>query len=212
MRSSIGLEQYNMARSACVVWIFFYAADHQWRKDCREGETMGTTTRSKGVAKWTLATVAAIGLVLPLIVALLVSFTADTTMRVGDIGSFVSSTTSVGGFFARPATTVQTSVGSLVVSGRLSAVKGQRLEVEDRLKSGLHLCVQTTPPTCVDVEGPWTVDMKPVRNQWQVFGWLAASVSVAVAGLWFVLGLVATMIAASLLASAGGWAGAEGVR
>ncbi|MCX7514987.1 hypothetical protein [Frateuria sp. STR12] len=173
---------------------------------------MGTTTKSKRAAKWALATVVAIGLVLPLIIALLVSFTADTTMRVGDVGSFVSSTTSAGGLFARPATTVQTSVGSLVVSGRLSAVKGQRLAVEDRLKSGLHLCVQTTPPTCVDVEGPWTGDMKPVRNQWQVFGWLAARVSVAAAGLWFVLGLISTMVAASLLASAGGWAGVEDAR
>ncbi|MGN2254295.1 hypothetical protein ACFWZ4_13020 [Frateuria sp. GZRe12] len=201
-----------MARSACVVWIFYCAAGHQWREVDREGETMGTTARSKRAAKWTLATVVTIGLVVPLIVALLVSSTADTTTRVGDVGSFVSSTTSAGGFFTRPATTVQTSAGSIVVSGRLSAVKGQRLKVEDRLKSGLHLCVQTTPPTCVDVEGPWTGDMQPVRNQWQVFGWLAARVSVAAAGLWFVLGLIATMVAASLLASAGGWARAEGVR
>jgi hypothetical protein len=75
----------------------------------------------------TLAAVAIIGLLVPLILAALVGFTPDTTLRVGDAGTFVSSNTSAGGFFALPATTLRTSIGSIVVSRSLSVANGKSL-------------------------------------------------------------------------------------
>jgi hypothetical protein len=167
---------------------------------------MTTRTDNERAAKVALAVVAIIGLLVPAIVGLIVGATPDTTMRVGDVGTFVTSNTSAGGFFTLSATTLQTSTGSIVVSRPLSVVRGQRLQVEDRLKSGLHLCVHTTPPTCADVTGQWTGQMQPVQHQRHAFAWLAARMSILSAVTWFLAGLIATLITMIALGHAGGWA------
>jgi len=157
-----------------------------------------------------LAAVAIIGLLVPVILGVLVGFTPDTTLRVGDAGTFVSSNTSAGGFAALPATTLQTSTGSIVVSRSLSVVRGQHLRVEDRLKSGLHLCVLTTPPTCADVAGLWTGQLQPVEHQRHAFAWLAEHIGMTGAAAWFLFGLIATLIAIFALAGPGGWSPEDG--
>jgi hypothetical protein len=156
---------------------------------------MTTITGQERAAIVVMPVVMIVGLLVPMIAGVLVGVTNDTTLRAGDLGTFVSSSTSAGGFGARSATTVQTSIGSIVVSGPLSAVRGQRLEVEDRLKSGLHLCVRTTPPICADVVGEWTGPMQSVQHQRHAFAWLAALMSVPGAVMWFLAGLIATVIA-----------------
>lgn len=175
-----------------------YDAHHQ-RGD------MTTKAGKERAANAALAVVAIIGLLVPVIVGVIVGVTPDTTLRVGDVGTFESSNTSAGGFFTLPATTLQTTTGSIVVLRPLSVVRGQRLQVEDRLKSGLQLCVQTTPPTCADVAGQWTGQLQPVERQRHAFTWFAEHMGMTGAVVWFLFGLIATLIAIFALAGPGGW-------
>lgn len=159
----------------------------------------------KRAADVALAAVAFLGLLAPLIIGVVAGVTPDATLAVGEAGTFVASNTSAGGFFTPSATTLQTSTGSIVVWKPLSVVHGQRLRVEDRLKSGLQLCVQTTPPICAAVAGQWTGQLQPVRQKNHAFTRLAARVGIPGAAVWFALGLIATLIAIVALARPGGW-------
>lgn len=145
-----------------------------------------------------LSTVAIIGLLLPALAGALISITADVTLRTGTAGTFVYSSTSGGGFFTPAATSVQTSSGTVVVSGPLSALRGQQLGVEDRLKSGLWLCVKSnsvaTTSTCAPVLGPWTGEMQANLGKRPLFAWLAAHVATTWLGYWFVVGFLLTFI------------------
>jgi hypothetical protein len=169
------------------------------------GGEMTTKAGKERAANVALVVIAIIGLLVPVIVGVLVGVTPDTTLRVGDVGTFETSNTSSGGFFTPSATTLQTSTGSIVVLRPLSVVRGQRLRVEDRLKSGLQLCVQTTPPTCADVAGQWTGQLQPVGQQSSAFTRFVAHVGIPGAAAWFSLGLIATLIAIFALAGPGGW-------
>lgn len=167
---------------------------------------MAPEVLKKRAATATCVIIAVIGMLLPAVVAVIVALTTDTPLRTANAGHFVSSSASGGAFFVRPVTTIQTSTSSVVVTGRLSAVKRQRLEIVDRLKSGLHLCVQSTPPTCIEIEGQWTGQLKPVEHEHQMFAWLAARFSIPLTVLWLLFGSIALVFAVCLLASAGGWA------
>jgi hypothetical protein len=156
---------------------------------------MAAKVGKKRKATMALTLIAIIGLVVPLITGVMASATPDALLRVGDAGKFVSSSASSGGLFTPTSTTVQTSTGSIVVSGALSAVRGQGLLVEDRLKSGVQLCVQTTPATCAFVDGQWTGNMHSVQDQRHSVTWLPARIGVDAAAFWFLVGLVATVTA-----------------
>lgn len=165
-----------------------------------------TTRTGKGrAANIAMALVAIVGLLVPAIIGVIAGVATDTTLRAGNVGTFVSSSTSVGGLFTPTATTVQTSTGSVVVSGSLSALRGQELRVEDRIKSGLQLCVQTTPATCADVTGQWTGPMQPVQYQHHASTWILSHIGITGAMSWFFFGLIATLVAVVKLADAGGW-------
>jgi hypothetical protein len=151
-------------------------------------------------AKVALAVAAIVGLLVPVIIGVAVSVTPDTTLRAGDVGTFETSNTSTGGFLAPFATTLQTSTGSIVVLSPLSVARGQHLRIEDRLKSGLQLCVQTKPPTCAAVAGEWTGQLQPVGQQSHAITRFAAHVGIPGAAAWFSLGLFATLIAVFSLA------------
>ncbi len=175
----------------------------QEQKPSRKEDTPPAHTHA---GRWTLAAVAIVGLAVPLILAVALAATADTTLRVGDAGTFNSSATSAGGYLSPAATTVQSSTGSIVVSGPLSAVRGQRLVVVDRLKSGLHLCVAVANAAgnrrvCAGVSGQWTGNMHPVEHPPQAFGWLAVHVGAEGLAYWLFWGLVSLAVAGLIVKS-----------
>lgn len=83
------------------------------------------------------------------------SHVPDVLTANADAGTFVSSTAADG------TTTIQTTTGSVVVTGAFSSPTGQRLTLERRLKSGLQLCI-VDGPVCASLAGPWPSALRPV--------------------------------------------------
>lgn len=147
--------------------------------------------------------IATVGVLVPGLLLVLVGFTPDVTLRVGDAGRFISSATSGGGFLSDAVSTVQTNTGSIAVYGPISAERGHRLWIEDRLKSGPQLCVDATPPSCTRIAGQWSGTLRAVRHQRYAFTWLAESISDQTLAQWFFFGILASMMSAGVLASFG---------
>lgn len=82
-----------------------------------------------------------VGMIMPIVLAVLLWLAPDRTQRAGDAGTFVSASTSGGGFLSSPITSVQTSSGTIAVIGAFSGLHGQQLRIRDGIKSGLQLCV-----------------------------------------------------------------------
>lgn len=80
--------------------------------------------------------------------------------RVG-AGTFVSSSGAPGGIWTRPSTTIQTTTGSMIVTGSFSGSRGQRLVLERKLKSGLVLCTESGL-VCAPLAGPWPGQLQTV--------------------------------------------------
>lgn len=136
-----------------------------------------------------------IGVLVPLLLLALLGLTPDSKLREGPAGSFISSTTSGGGFLSGPVSTVQTTTGSVAVYGPVSALHGQRLWVEDRLKSGLALCVDGSPPACTKIAGRWNGPLRTVQYEHHVFTPLAASITEDTLARWFLWGLLWSFVA-----------------
>lgn len=98
--------------------------------------------------------------------------TPDLVTASADVGTFISSTGSPGGFWTNPASTVQTTTGSIIVSGSFSGSIGQKLALEQRLKTGLQLCT-STGSVCAPLAGPWPGRLQPVPYRRPALAFLA---------------------------------------
>lgn len=155
----------------------------------------------KRLAVWTL--IVSVGVVVPLLLLGLIGITPDSTVSTGDAGFFVSSITSGGGFLSQAVSTVQASGGSIAVYGPVSAVRGQRIWVEDRLKSGLQLCLNGSPPACAQIAGSWSGPLRAVQYEHHVFTPLAASISEDTLARWFLWGLLLSFVSGVFLLTLG---------
>jgi hypothetical protein len=85
-------------------------------------------------------------------------YTPDALTASAEAGTFISST----GYGST--TTVQTTIGSVIVMGAFSSPKGQALFLERRLKSGLLLCIYGDS-VCSPLAGPWPGRLRAVPYQ-----------------------------------------------
>lgn len=139
-------------------------------------------------------TVIVIGLVVPAILGILIGVTPNTLVQRADAGQFVSATASAGGFFTPGLSTLQTTRGSFTIVGNLSANRGQPLQVIDRTKTGVQLCVVTTPRVCADLAGQWAGSMQPVPHVHHRFAPLVTQLGSSGVAIWIVWGVVATLL------------------
>lgn len=142
------------------------------------------------------------GVVAPGVILILMAMTPNTPLRSGAAGRFVSSTASAGGFMAPNITTVQTTSGSIAVYNAFSAPRDEALVVQETLKSGLQLCAEGKPDTCVDVMGGWAGDMRPVSHTHHVFAGLVTGIGFKGAALWLLIGVFLSIGATAILAQA----------
>lgn len=123
----------------------------------------------------------------------------DAVLGSRDAGSFVSASASAGGPFSQPVTTVQTSQGTWVIDGAVSAHRGQPLVVVDSTKDGLRLCA-SLPPRCVPLAGEFVGSMRTTsrgslnlsNDAWEF--WCGA------AAIWFLLGAVVFAVSIAFIA------------
>ena len=175
-------------------------------------------TRTKQEPSGTAATLASaatvvvfvVGVVVPILLALLMWLTPDATQRTGDGGVFVSASISAGGFLSAPVTSVQTSNGTIAVYGAFSSLHGQRLRIRDGIKSGLQLCVEGSTAACADMAGPWTGRLVPVPHRRSMTDWIPVYIGDSALPLWFLGGFFATLAVVIALARIGGWDSYEG--
>lgn len=144
--------------------------------------------------------IAVLGLVVPAIIGVLIGITPNPVVRSADAGQFVSATSSAGGFFTPGVTSVQTTQGSFAIVGPLSAERGQPLQVIDRLKDGLQLCLSESAPVCAPMAGPWAGQMQPVRRAHYMFEPLVTTIGAEGVAAWLALGLLAVLISGIIIA------------
>lgn len=118
----------------------------------------------------------------------------DAVLGTHDAGVFMSATSAPAGPFSESLTTVQASHGTFVVSGAVSATRGQRLRVVDSTKGGLQLCA--SGDACEPIAGDFLGAMQP--NGASGFGvsnraWTIWTNSV---GTWFLIGALALVLGA----------------
>jgi hypothetical protein len=109
----------------------------------------------------------------PCLISLGLAYTPDVVTATAGIGEFVSSSAAQGGFFSPALTTVQTTTGSVVVTGSFSGAKGQRLALDRKLKSGLQLCAIETAGSCAAVSGTWPGSLQTTRHETPRLAFLA---------------------------------------
>ena len=109
----------------------------------------------------------------PCLISLGLAYTPDVVTATAGIGEFVSSSAAQGGFFSPALTTVQTTTGSVVVTGSFSGAKGQRLALDRKLKSGLQLCAIETAGSCAAVSGAWLGHLQATRYERPRWAFLA---------------------------------------
>lgn len=144
--------------------------------------------------------IAVLGLLIPAIVGVLIGITPNPVVRSTDAGQFVSATTSAGGFFTPGVTSVQTTQGSFAIIGPLSAERGQSLQVIDRLKDGLQICLRESAPVCAPIAGQWTGQMHPVQRIHHMFEPLVTIIGANGVAAWLSLGLLAVLISGIIIA------------
>lgn len=141
-----------------------------------------------------------IGLIVPAIIGVLIAITPNPVVGNADAGQFVSATTSDGGFFTPGVTSVQTTRGSFAIIGPLSAERGQSLQVVDRLKDDLRLCLQEPKPVCAPMAGPWAGQMQPVQRTRHIFEPLVTAIGSTGVLAWLAAGLLAVVLSGLIIA------------
>lgn len=101
----------------------------------------------------------------PCLISLGLAYTPDVVTATADTGEFVSSSAAQGGFFSPALTTVQTTTGSVVVTGSFSGARGQRLTLDRKLKSGLQLCAVDSAGSCAPVSGTWPGSLQATHHE-----------------------------------------------
>ncbi|MGH8112980.1 MAG: hypothetical protein ACREPL_13845 [Rhodanobacteraceae bacterium] len=158
-------------------------------------------TQSKGtLAASICVAIAFVGVVVPIILGILIGITPDALTHRAEVGQFVSANASAGGFMTMGVTTIQTTDGSLIVDGRLSANRGQALEVRQTLKHAPRLCIDGPRLTCADLAGPWAGPMPPVPHPHYRFAPLVVDLGADGVAIWLLFGLAATIISAAIVA------------
>jgi len=143
-----------------------------------------------------------LGLAAPIILLVWQAASPTATIRRGAAGTFVSATSSQGGFTAPALTTVETTLGSFTVAGTFSAPRGRALSVERTNKSGLMLCVAGVPATCTDFLGAWPDSIPATPEAGHVFDFQSSVFNHETLLSWLFLGIVATFIAMIIAAVA----------
>ncbi len=141
-----------------------------------------------------------IGLVVPAIIGVLIGITPNPVVGTADAGQFVPATTSDGGFFTPGVTSVQTTRGSFAIVGPLSAERGQSLQVVDRLKNDLRLCLQELKPVCAPMAGPWAGQMHAIQRPHHVFEPLVTAIGSMGVLAWLAAGLLAVVLSGPIIA------------
>lgn len=116
----------------------------------------------------------------------LYEFAPDMVTREGNAGTFVSATASPGGFFSPDMTSIQTTQGTLVVGGAVSAQRGQVLVVRDTTGNGLQVCTIELPATCMSLVGQYAGQLASIRRPPISYDTRVTLGSTA--GVWFLFG------------------------
>lgn len=145
-----------------------------------------------------------LGVVAPIVLMLWEAASRTAIVVSGDAGEFISANSSPGGFTAPSLTSVQTTTGTIVVSGILSAPRGRALTVSRTNKAGMQLCVVGTPVLCASLAGDWPGAVSASPEAASVFDFTKHGLDYTSLGAWLVLGILTTffaMVAALVVAS-----------
>ena len=139
----------------------------------------------------------------PCLISLGLNRTPDVVTATSDVGEFTSSSAAQGGFTTPTLTTVQTTSGSVVVTGSFSGARGQKLSLDRKLKSGLQLCVADSPETCAAVSGTWPGDLRPVPHKRPALAFIAPMQRGDLLRAWYFFATFSTVPLSALCAMAG---------
>lgn len=135
------------------------------------------------------------GIVVPLGLRLWEALTPSVVLARGNAGTFASATATPGGFFAAPLSTVQTSVGTLTVTGTFSAPRGSPLAVEEySQRDAWQLCVVGEPRSCTPLAGTWAGPMAATPAAAHAVAFARHGVSIDHLDNWLALGILGTFL------------------
>ncbi|MBN8734834.1 MAG: hypothetical protein J0H27_01045 [Xanthomonadales bacterium] len=139
----------------------------------------------------------------PWLISLGLAYTPDVVTATAGTGEFVSSFAAQGGFFSPALTTVQTTTGSVVVTGSFSGARGQRLVLDQKLKSGLQLCVTDSAGSCAPVSGTWPGHLQATHHERPRLAFLAPMQRNEYLQQWYFGAFLLTLPLTALVALAG---------
>lgn len=111
------------------------------------------------------------GCVAPASLWLWFRLTPNTVLATAGVGRFLNADK------GNDATDVQTTRGTVAVSGTLSALRGSPLIVQRSTKHGTELCVAGVPQSCVALAGAWSGPMHPIPGSRRAVNFYAHGIS-----------------------------------
>jgi hypothetical protein len=128
-------------------------------------------------------------------------FAPNQIIRTGNAGTIISANAyAAGGFFSQPLTNIQTTTGTIIVTGIVSVPRGQALIVRDTTSKGLQACVAGDPPlVCMDMGGTYAGKLMPIAHGWGPSLALRKILGV-IAILWLPLGGIGFMMTMDMTA------------
>jgi hypothetical protein len=143
-----------------------------------------------------------LGVVTPAALLIWEGASATAIVLRGDAGAFIASTSSPGGFFSPTMTSVQTTMGSIAVTGAFSAPRGQALTIERTNKQSLQLCAAGVPASCANIVGTWPGQVPVTLEADGVFDFQRSGLTYDNLGFWLMVGLFLSFIATIAVAYA----------
>jgi hypothetical protein len=151
--------------------------------------------RTAHIASITVVAMLVLGIALPVALLIWQTATPRVPIRSGGVGRFLSAASESP--FLRPSVTdVQTTDGSLIVSGLFSAPRGQVLEVvQFNQDNATYLCATNDLGTCVPLAGTWAGAMKALATADRSFDFGRYGLTTSNLWLWLACGCLVCVLA-----------------
>lgn len=126
------------------------------------------------------------GLMVPGAIGIWFHVTPNTVTATADAGQFESASRS------DDVTNILTTVGTIAVSGTLSAPRWRTLIIQRSTKRGPELCASGAANTCVALEAPWAGSMREVPGSQEAFDFFDHGITSYSLNVWLMFGLAMT--------------------
>lgn len=140
-------------------------------------------------------TLVGIGVVFPIVAAIVLWSAPSVITREGDAGTFLSANVTPCGFGCDTMTSVHTSRGTFVVMGVFAtALRGSVVTIRDTTAAGLELCIDRDTGSCSPLASGYTGPLRTVAKPPIRLSHHARATGLLICAFWLPFGVLALII------------------